>query len=92
MSIELYRESKGYYPQSLEGLLLDDSQDEKGKQSTSNFIYGMRHNAWHNSYEYRPSTNGFTITVTGPDIAPAGWFGKQRKVEKHYEIGEALKQ
>jgi len=81
---------KGHYPHSLSELLSVDYDDESGKKATQELIGVTQRNEWHDTYDYVPSTNGFTIIVTGPESLPAGWFGKQRKIEKHYELGKAL--
>jgi hypothetical protein len=91
ISLENFKEEKGHYPQTLSELRSnDDFNDEQGKKAIRDLINFTRHNPYHDTYVYISSTNGFTIIVTGPESAPAGWFGKQRKIEKHYELGKVL--
>jgi hypothetical protein len=92
MYIENFRTIEDHYPQTLSELLTNDYEDESGEKALQDLIKEIQHNPWHDNYDYQPSTNGFTIIVTGPETAPAGWFGKQRKVERHYNIGEAVKE
>jgi hypothetical protein len=89
--IEIYREEKGGYPHSLEDLKSVDYVDAVRKQGIEEVVELSQNNCWHDKYIYRPSTNGFAIIMTGSDVAPSGWFGKQRKIEKFYKIGDALK-
>jgi hypothetical protein len=92
IQIEIFREEKGRYPNPLSELLSADYPDAKGKESIRELINLSQHNVWHDIYDYKPLTNGFVITMTGPETAPAGWFGKERKIEKSYKVGEAFKQ
>jgi predicted PurR-regulated permease PerM len=92
MWIELYREDQSRYLDSLPDLLQNIHEDEKAKQAIRSLIDQVQHNVWRDNYDYKHSTNSFTLIVTGPDGYPMGWFGKQRSIEKHYAIGEALKQ
>jgi len=89
IDIEIFREQEGRYPTSLLELQSHNYMDEKGGNFTENLI-NLSRNRWHDTYEYIPSTNGFTIIVIGPKW-PSSWFGKQRTIEKHYAVGEALK-
>jgi hypothetical protein len=90
--IEMWREDKGYYPQTLSQLVANYVGDEQSKKGVQDLVGLASSNVWHYRYDYKPSTNGFTITVTGPDEAPTGWFGKTRSMTKHYVIGEAWKE
>jgi len=90
--IELYQRSENFYPHSLLDLPLNHELDENSKQSVKNLLNEIQHNPWHDNYDYNPSTNGFTIIVTGPAPPPEGWFGKQRRIEKYFAIGDAFKQ
>jgi hypothetical protein len=87
-----FRVQEGHYPHSLPELESADYLGETEKRINQELIGVTQHNNWHDMYDYIPSTNGFTIIVTGPESLPAGWFGKKRKVERHYdyELGEAL--
>lgn len=93
IEVKIFRGEEGHYPRSLLELESGDYQDEKYKKSVHELIGITQHNAWHDTYDYIPSTNGYTIIVTGPVSGPAGWFGKQRSIEKHYDVGgEELRQ
>jgi hypothetical protein len=87
--IQIFRVDQGHYPQALPQLLINDSLDDRGTKRIRELLQAAQDNSWHDIYEYRPSTNGFTLTVTGPKVPPAGWFGFRYRVEKHY--GEELK-
>ena len=78
---------EGRYPHSLAELQSADYQNETQKEIMQRLMGFIQHNEWHDTYNYIPSTNGFIIIVTGPEPAPSGWFGKQRKIEKHYGVG-----
>src|SRR5207302_10857942 len=54
---------------------------EADKNVVQELMAFAQHNKWHDTYDYVPSTNGFTLVVTGPS---AGWLGKGRRMEKHY--------
>jgi len=88
--IELYREDMGSYPKSLSDVQLNRQMDQKWHDSMQIALDLAHSNVWHDVYDYKPSTNGFTISVSGSDMAPAGWLGRQRKFEKFYRIDEAL--
>ena len=90
--IELWRNDEGRYPATLSELGATYHGDDIGRKSMQEVIGLASTNVWHDRYEYEPSTNGFTLTVTGPDMAPSGWFGKTRSIAKHYNVGEALKE
>jgi competence protein ComGC len=90
IEIKGFQMQEGRYPHSLPELQSADYQGETEKQIIRELTDMIQHNNWHDTYEYIPSTNGFTIVVTGPEPAPSGWFGKQRKIEKHYELGQPI--
>jgi hypothetical protein len=83
---EVFRSNENRYPESLVELLStnkdDNNEATKRKQDLQNLIGQTKQNRWHSTYNYEPTTNGFLITVTGPELPPAGWFGKQRKIKK----------
>jgi len=83
---EVFRSNKNRYPESMAELLSTNQDDNveatRRKQDLQNLIGQTKQNRWHSTYIYEPTTNGFLITVTGPELPPAGWFGKQRKIEK----------
>jgi hypothetical protein len=88
VEIKYFQIQEGHYPHSLSELQSTDFSDEADKKIIQELIGITQHNGWHDTYDYIPSTNGFTIVVTGTEPAPAGWFGKQHRIEKHYKIGE----
>jgi hypothetical protein len=88
--IEGFQIEHGRYPHSLAELQSATNQNETDKEIMQRLMGFIQHNKWHDTYDYMPSTNGFTIIVTGPEPVPSGWLGKQRKVERHYELGQVL--
>jgi hypothetical protein len=90
--IEIYRGYNGQYPKALSDMLTNGNEDQTDRNAINDLLKELEHNPWHDRYDYQPSTNGFTIIVTGPDVAPTGWVGKEQKIEKHYSIGDAVKQ
>jgi hypothetical protein len=73
---------EGHYPHTLTELQNADRLDETSRGIVRGLFLKMEHNEWHDMYGYTPSTNTFTLTVNGP----TGWFGRQRRIEKHYEM------
>lgn len=86
--IELYWEKTGRYPNTISNIQLDLKTDKEWLKGFEEAWSLAQSNIWQDLYCYKPSTNGFTIIVTGPDFAPAGWFGKHRSIEKKYNFGE----
>jgi len=82
IEIKYFQIQNGRLPYSLSELQSTDSLGEAGKKVARELMDIIQHNSWHDTYDYIPSTNGFTIVVTGPS---AGWWGKGRRIEKHYE-------
>ena len=75
---------EGHYPQSLAELQHADRLDETDTGIVRGLFLKMQHNDWHDTYGYIPSTNAFTFTITV--TGPTGWCGRQRRIEKHYEM------
>ncbi len=86
MELKMFKNEQGRYPYSLLELGSTNSQDE----ATQDLISITQKNRWHDTYESLPAKNGFTIIVSGPEPATAGWFGAQRKAEKYDETWETL--
>ena len=82
IEIRYFRIQNDRLPHSLSELQSTDSLGEVGKNIARELMDIIQHNSWHDTYDYIPSTNGFTIVVTGPS---AGWWSKGRRIEKHYE-------
>ena len=86
VELEAFRGDEGHYPESLDELLSRSHTSETEKQELAQ---DLKHNVWHSTFFYKPTTNGYSIIVTGPELAPAGWFGQKRKIEKNCdEVGK----
>ncbi|PYK63401.1 MAG: hypothetical protein DME21_02970 [Verrucomicrobia bacterium] len=81
IEIKYFQIQNGRFPHSLSELQSTDSLGEADKNVVQELMAFAQHNKWHDTYDYVPSTNGFTLVVTGPS---AGWLGKGRRMEKHY--------
>jgi hypothetical protein len=90
IGVELYREHVGHYPSSLGELQFNTHLDKRWRESIKDTLKLAVSNAWQDTYSYQAASNGFVITVTGPEMAPAGWFGKRRTMDVKYSQGEAL--
>jgi hypothetical protein len=64
--------------------------DKKWQESMQETLDLTTNNMWHDVYSYKALTNSFTITVSGSDVSPLGWFGKQRSIIKQYQQGDAF--
>jgi hypothetical protein len=90
ISVEVFRHDQGHYPVKLSELLTNEFEDEKGKQTIGDLIKDEKEGGWPETLTYKTPANGFTLVISGPELPPAGWFGKKRRVEKNYQAGEAL--
>ena len=82
MFVEVYRDEHGHYPSSLSELVKEP--DSPGKNLVPLLLSGQADGEYH----YQPSSNGFLITVT----RNGNWLSKNDKMQKHYGVGEGLKQ
>jgi hypothetical protein len=89
MNIETFRGEEGRYPQSLSELESANYQSDFEKEATQRLFNVIRHNEWHDVYDYYPSTNGFTIIVTGPEYGLFGSSSTQRRIEKDYKTQQS---
>jgi hypothetical protein len=90
IEVEFYREKFGSYPSSLGEVSLNTDLDARSLDSLQHTLDVAATNIWRDTYAYTPLSNGFVFTITGPEMAPAGWFGKQRRIERTYSQGEAF--
>ena len=91
IAVEAFRHDYERYPDRLSELLTNEFQDEKVKKTIARLISDSKDGSRPETLTYKASSNGFTLIITCPELPPTGWFGKQRRVERYYAVGEALK-
>jgi len=90
IGIESYHAETGSYPSRIADLVLNTNMDRKLHESMLDVVGLANKNIWHDVYSYQELTNSFILSVRGADVAPLGWFGRQRVVTKQYQKGDAF--
>jgi hypothetical protein len=88
--VEMYRECIGIYPSSLSQICSNSSLSKEMTEVLRQSVSVSQTNVWKDVYTFDLLSNGFRLTITGPDVAPLGWLGRSRKIERSYAPGQAL--
>ena len=88
--VEMYRGSYEVDPSSLFQMSSNKFGDERTTEWVRQTLVLAHSNVWNDVYSYGPLSNGFRLTITGPDVPPLGWFGRLRRVERDYLPGQAM--